>query len=102
MGDGQVSAEWWGRTCSSTKWSDVCKDLGGHRILGVWAKFWSDDALKFKLKLATWSFATGTVFAYSRARSCKVRNRGTIIQTAGRPSAITSRTQSQAIIARRA
>merc|ERR1711941_65242 len=21
--DGQVSAEWWGRTCSSTKWSDV-------------------------------------------------------------------------------
>jgi len=68
-----VSAEWyawWGHICKDSRGSvggwKVCdfrgRGLDGHRKLGVEAKFWSDDDLRFHLKVGHMEPGRGCVF----------------------------------------
>ena len=45
-------------------WSNVCRGLSGHRILGVFAKFWSDDALKCHAEVGHMELRAGHSFCF--------------------------------------
>merc|ERR1712214_6895 len=69
--EAQVSAEVWGRKCTFKTWSNVCRDLNGQRILGVFAKFWSDDALKFHVEVGHMELRNGHSFCFFHGKVVK-------------------------------